>query len=155
MGGKTFAVQATDTCEKTNTYPRRLCLLVYMTEVGEVKKILLIDDEKLTLHLVQKALENGGYQVEVARDGKSGLELYRRDPADLVITDIVMPVKDGLKTILELREIDEDVPVIAISGGGAIAKERYLSIAQYLDNVRTVAKPFTMDELIEVIQELV
>lgn len=119
-----------------------------------MKKILLIDDEKLTLHLVKKSLEEEGFHVEVAYDGESGLELYRLNPADLVITDIVMPIKDGLKTIMELREIDADIPVIAISGGGAIAKERYLSIAGFLDNVRTVAKPFNSTELLKVIREL-
>ena len=73
-----------------------------------MKKILIIDDEELILELLKKMLEEEGHQVNIAVNGEEGLEMFREDPADLVITDIVMPVKDGLKTILELREIDED-----------------------------------------------
>jgi DNA-binding response OmpR family regulator len=119
-----------------------------------VKKILIIDDEELTLRLLEKVLIEEGYLVELASNGESGLELFRRNPADLVITDMVMPVKDGLKTILELREIDENVPVVAISGGGAISKERYLAVAGLMEHVRTLAKPFTKTEILEVIREL-
>ncbi len=119
-----------------------------------MKRILVIDDEELTLSLLRNFLEEGGYEVEEARNGESGLRKFRESPADLVITDMVMPVKDGLKTILELREIDESVPVIAISGGGAIAKERYLAVAGYLENVKSLAKPFTKKEIMDVVREL-
>lgn len=119
-----------------------------------MKKILVIDDEELARHMLKAILEGGGYEVVVAKDGESGLQLFKNDPADLVITDMVMPVKDGLKTILELREIDEFVPVVAISGGGVIAKERYLSIAGFIDNVRTVAKPIDRTEILRTVEEL-
>ncbi len=119
-----------------------------------MKRILVIDDEVLTLELLQKMLEDSGYQVFVAENGEKGLEIFRQDPMDLVITDMVMPVKDGLQTILELREIDESVPVLAISGGGVIAKERYLAVASYLDNVRSLAKPFSHSELIGAVEQL-
>lgn len=119
-----------------------------------MKKILIIDDEELILQLLKKMLEEEGHQVSVALNGELGLKLFREDPADLVITDMVMPVKDGLKTILELREINEDVPVIAISGGGAIAKERYLAIASHLENVVTVAKPVSRIDILSAVREL-
>jgi len=119
-----------------------------------MKKILIIDDEELILELLKKMLEEEGHQVSVAVNGEDGLEMFRKDPADLVITDMVMPVKDGLKTILELREINEDVPVIAISGGGTIAKERYLAIASHLDNVVTVAKPLSRADILNAVKEL-
>ena len=61
---------------------------------------------------------------------------------------MVMPVMDGLQTILELREIASDLPVIAISGGGAISKERYLTVAGYLDKVITIAKPFSVEAIV-------
>ena len=76
-----------------------------------MKKILIIDDEELILELLKKMLEEEGHLVNVAVNGEVGLEMFRQEPADLVITDMVMPVKDGLKTILELREIDEHVLV--------------------------------------------
>jgi len=119
-----------------------------------VKKILIIDDEELTLRFLEKVLMEEGYIVYLALNGEIGLRLFREKPTDLVITDIVMPVKDGLKTILELRQINESVPVIAISGGGAIAKERYLAVAGYLDNVRAMAKPFKKSEILKVVREL-
>ncbi|MDJ0624286.1 MAG: response regulator [Desulfocapsaceae bacterium] len=119
-----------------------------------MKKILIIDDEELILQLLQKMLEEEGHQVRVALNGEVGLEMFKHEPADLVITDMVMPVKDGLKTILELREIDEEVPVIAISGGGTIAKERYLAIASHLDNVVTVAKPLSRADILNAVREL-
>ncbi len=119
-----------------------------------MKKILLIDDEELTLIFLQKVLLEEGYDVIVASDGESGLEKFRENPADLVITDMVMPVKDGLSTILELRQINENVPIVAISGGGAIAKERYLAVASTLENVRTLAKPMKMAEFRKVVREM-
>lgn len=119
-----------------------------------MKRILVIDDEELTLQLLKSVLEGAGYEVVMARDGETGLQLFREDPTDLVITDMVMPKKDGLKTILELREIDECIPVVAISGGGVIAKERYLAVAGYLDNVKTIAKPFRKGEILETLEEM-
>lgn len=119
-----------------------------------MKRILIIDDEELTLNLLSQIMEDEGYEVDCAMNGESGLELFRGQKADLVITDMVMPVKDGLKTILELREIDDQVPVIAISGGGAIAKERYLTVAGYMENVHSLPKPFTNKEIVTLVKDL-
>jgi len=119
-----------------------------------MKKILVIDDEEQLLNLLKTLLEAEGYQVAIATNGQSGIDMFRESPADLVITDMVMPVKDGLKTILELREISENVPVLAISGGGAIAKERYLAIASYIDNVRTAEKPLSRSEILTAVEEM-
>ncbi len=118
-----------------------------------MKRILIIDDEELALSLLKKILEGEGYEVVEALDGQRGLDLFKEKPTDLVITDIVMPVKDGLSTIMELRQIAKDLPVIAISGGGSIAKERYLTVASYL-NVRTIPKPFTREQIVVAVKEL-
>ena len=111
------------------------------------KRILVIDDEPTALEVLRKILEIEGYDVLQATNGREGVAVFQRTPCDLVITDMVMPVKDGLQTILELRNEDPDLPVIAISGGGTISKERYLAVAGYLDNVITIAKPFTVEEV--------
>jgi DNA-binding response OmpR family regulator len=113
-----------------------------------MQRILIIDDEESALDLLRRILEQEGYEVVEAKNGQEGLEIFRKQRFDLVVTDMVMPVKDGLKTILELRQEDPAVPVIAISGGGAIAKERYLNVAGYIDGVCTIAKPFTRQELL-------
>jgi DNA-binding response OmpR family regulator len=95
-----------------------------------------------------------GYEVSEAKNGHAGVELFQRHPCDLVITDMVMPVKDGLQTIIDLRSEAPELPVIAISGGGAISKERYLAVAGYLDRVITIAKPFAIEEITEAVEKL-
>ncbi|MBU1567041.1 MAG: response regulator [Proteobacteria bacterium] len=118
------------------------------------KRILVIDDEATALDLLKKILEGEGYEVSVAVNGQEGLEIFRRQPCDLVITDMVMPVKDGLQTILELRKEAPDLPVIAISGGGTISKERYLTVAGYLERVITLAKPFSVEAVVNAVAGL-
>jgi two-component system response regulator (stage 0 sporulation protein F) len=80
--------------------------------------ILIIDDEEIIRVLLRSALEEVGYEVTEAANGREGLELYRRRPADLVITDIIMPELDGLDMLLELTREFLHAKVIAISGAG-------------------------------------
>jgi len=118
------------------------------------KRILVIDDEPTALDLLRRILEMRGYEVAVATNGQEGLELFQQHGYDLVITDMVMPIKDGLQTILDLRLEAPELPVVAISGGGTISKERYLAVAGYLDRVITIAKPFTIEQIIEAVEKL-
>lgn len=118
------------------------------------KHILVIDDEPTALDLIRRILEMKGYQVSSARNGQEGVELFQEDPCDLVITDMVMPVKDGLQTILDLREVAPGLPIIAISGGGTISKERYLAVAGYLEKVVTIAKPFAIEDITVAVERL-
>lgn len=115
--------------------------------------ILLIDDEESTLTILTEVLEGDGYQVLVARNGEEGLALFDSNRVSLVITDMVMPVKDGLDTMLELSKKDSSIPIVAISAGGAIPKERYLEMAGYFNNTSTLAKPFTAEELLAVVRD--
>jgi CheY-like chemotaxis protein len=119
-----------------------------------MKRILVIDDELGARQLLRRVLEREGYFVVEAKDGEEGINLFHADPCDMIITDLVMPVKDGLKTIIDVREFAPDVPIIAISGGGTIAKERYLSAAGFIERVETLAKPFTREELVDVVQRM-
>lgn len=122
--------------------------------MGNKKRILVIDDEPTALDVIRKILMHAGYEVLVAENGQEGVELFRKDPCDLVVTDMVMPVKDGLQTILDLRVDAPELPIVAISGGGNISKERYLAVAGYLDKVITVGKPFTVDTLTAAVNQL-
>ncbi len=122
--------------------------------MNDRKRILVIDDEPTALDLLRRILEMNGYEVLSAVNGQKGVELFHQYPCDLVITDMVMPIKDGLQTILDLRSIAPYLPVIAISGGGAISKERYLAVAGYLDNVLTIAKPFAIEDITEAVKKL-
>jgi DNA-binding NtrC family response regulator len=117
-------------------------------------RILIIDDEPSIIEVLRKILQFEGYDVATAANGEEGLELFRQTPCDLVITDMVMPAKDGLQTILDLRKEKPDLPVIAMSGGGAISKERYLAVAGYLDRVITIAKPFSVGAIAEAVVKL-
>ncbi len=122
--------------------------------MSDRKQILIIDDEPAALRVLEKILALSGYDVVTAADGVRGVELFRRHFCDLVITDMVMPVKDGLQTIMDLREIVPELPVIAVSGGGNISKERYLAVAGYLDGVVTIPKPFSAAVILDAVKKL-
>ena len=99
-------------------------------------------------------LERDGQEVVEAPDGIEGVRLYREKRPQLVITDIVMPKKEGLETILDLRTEDPQVKIIAISGGGRIGPESYLDIAEGFGANHILAKPFKNEELLEAIHGL-
>ncbi len=117
--------------------------------------ILIIDDDVQIQILLKRLLENLEYEVRVARDGNAGMRLYREEEADLVITDLIMPGKEGIETISELRKSFPEVKIIAISGGGRIGPENYLSMAKSLGVQRTFCKPFELEEMITAVQELI
>jgi CheY-like chemotaxis protein len=112
-----------------------------------MKSILLIDDDNLSRGAVHKMLERAGYVVHSTGDGHGALERYRSDPADLVITDLIMPDIDGLEVIQQLRRLNPSVRVLAISGGGRVEAEEYLSVARKFGAVEVLPKPFTGQEL--------
>jgi len=116
--------------------------------------ILLIDDDNLLRGLLRINLEEAGYTVTEARDGKEGLALQAQSPADLVLTDLIMPEKEGVETIIELRKKHPKVKIIAMSGGGRGSATDYLQTARKLGAARTLCKPFTDEELLAAIQEV-
>ena len=105
------------------------------------KKILVIEDNKLMCSILREMLGNADYAVIDAPDGKVGMRLYRENDVDLVITDIIMPEKDGIGIIRELKQENPGVKIISVSGGGRIDPEDYLQIAERLGVQRTFAKP--------------
>ena len=117
-------------------------------------RILVIDDDRQVRTMLRTMLELEGYEVEDAPDGKEGLELFHRKPADLIITDIIMPEKDGMEIIIEMRRELPDVKIIAISGGGHIIPDHYLDSAELFGAVRTFAKPIERKEFLEAVKEI-
>ena len=99
-------------------------------------------------------LEKGGHEILEAPDGKVGLALYKKDPTDLVISDIFMPHKEGLQTIKELRQDFPDAKIIAVSGGGKVKGFDYLDDAELFGANRTLAKPFTGKDVLAAVGEL-
>lgn len=105
--------------------------------------------------MLRITLEKAGYDVFQASDGKSGIDKFKEQPADLVITDILMPEKEGIETMLEIRKLAPEVKIIAISGGGRIPAKEYLSLARRLGADRTFGKPVDSDQLLSAITELI
>jgi DNA-binding response OmpR family regulator len=119
-----------------------------------MKSILIIDDNDQLRSVLREMLETAEYVVMDAPNGEIGARLFRQQPADLVITDIFMPEKEGLQTIRELRRDFPDVKIIAISGGGSRGDLAYLPTAMKLGAHRTLVKPFEMDELLATVDGL-
>ena len=118
-----------------------------------MKRILVVDDEAQIRTMLTQMLEQEGYTVHTAENGEEGMSLVNRQAFDLVITDMIMPVKDGLKFIMELMRDYPDLKILAISGGGAIKAERYLTMAGYLGDIATLEKPFKRDIFLEVVRK--
>lgn len=109
--------------------------------------ILLIDDDELSRSAVHKMLERAGYVVHSTSDARGAIDRYRSSPSDLVITDLIMPDIDGLEVIQQLRRFSPGVRVLAISGGGRVDADEYLSVARKFGAVEVLPKPFTGQEL--------
>ena len=117
-------------------------------------RILLIDDDDSVRMVLLLTLKHFGHTVVEARNGNEGLELFRHGGADLLITDIVMPEKDGLEVLMNLKRSQPSLKIIAISGGGRNSAEDYLQIARLMGASKVLAKPFTADVLMAAVNEL-
>jgi DNA-binding NtrC family response regulator len=116
-------------------------------------RILIIDDESQIRSMLRLMLERVGYEVDEAPDGIEGIRQYREDPADLIITDLIMPNKDGIGMIIDLKKEFPKVKIIAMSGGGVNRPEGYLDGAKKLGATRTLTKPIDRDEMLEAVKE--
>jgi CheY-like chemotaxis protein len=126
--------------------------------------ILIIDDEEDIRDALQMVLESAGHEVKVASNGNEGVELQHCEPADLIITDIIMPGMDGIETIKAIRQEFPGIRIIAISGGGgvqpveyapeAITTTAYLAAAKEAGADKVFTKPFERKGLIQAVTEL-
>lgn len=123
-------------------------------KVKTMARILVIDDNNEVRRMIRQALELHGHNVVDAGDGVQALAQFRNCVTDLVITDIVMPEMEGLETIIELRAMDASVKILAISGGGSFVPDGYLRWAEMLGADRRLEKPFTVQQLVSVVNEL-
>lgn len=116
--------------------------------------ILVVDDDDGVRSAVRDVLERRGHDVSGAENGVEGLRGYRTHPADLVITNIVMPEKDGLELIRELRTGFPDARVVALTGYDDTGKAGYLHLAEQLGAAATLTKPFDDRVLADTVDEV-
>jgi CheY-like chemotaxis protein len=132
---------------------------------GRKSSILIVDDEAMIREMLNDILVKSGYEVRQAVNGVQAKEMYFERPADLIITDIVMPEKEGLDLILELQAVYPELRFIAISGGGKIQTghikgnhhidaEFYLDLAREIGAFKTLKKPFNPEELLKAVREV-
>ncbi len=117
-------------------------------------KILVFDDEPSILLMLKKMLEKAGHEVDIALNGRLGMELFKKNKPDLLITDILMPEKEGLETILELRRLYPELKIIAISGGGRIGPDGYLPSAKLFGADMIFPKPLVQKEFLQAVSTL-
>jgi len=127
-------------------------------------RVVIIDDEEDVRVVLQEILVRAGFEVEVAANGDEGLDLLREKSADLVITDVIMPGKDGVATVYDIRMEFPNTKIIVISGGGNLASRGYepgaIKTAAYLASASvvganlTLTKPFDRQELVNAAKQL-
>jgi DNA-binding response OmpR family regulator len=121
-----------------------------------VARILVVDDDEGIRSFLKRKLGQAGHDVSAAESGVAASQLMRESHFDLAITDIIMPEKDGLETIIELRATKcPSMKIIAMSGGGIGLAKDYLHVARQLGADATIAKPFDFEDLLNIISSLV
>jgi Response regulator containing CheY-like receiver, AAA-type ATPase, and DNA-binding domains len=115
------------------------------------RSILVVDDEAELRDVVSRVLMDAGYRVTTAADGKEAIARIGGEAFDLILTDVIMPEKDGMQVITEARRKQPQVKIVAMSGGGHIPRDQYLRIASGLGAHAVLEKPFTSRELIDTV----
>lgn len=116
--------------------------------------ILLVDDDEQLRTMLSVVLRRAGYEVQVAIDGIEASNLYRSHQTDLIITDLIMPEKEGLEIIRELRKDYPQAKIIAMSGGGRTGTMNYLKVAKAFGAQEVLEKPFPNQEFLEAIRRV-
>ncbi len=118
-------------------------------------RILVIDDDAVVREMICKMLDGEGFDISTAIDGSKGLNLLRKESKiALVITDLIMPEKEGIETIKEIKQDFPSIKIIAMSGGGRGDSTDYLRMAKVMGADLTLRKPFLKKDLLKVVREL-
>lgn len=117
-------------------------------------KILVVDDEDDIREAFCKYLSRNGFDAKEAADGNKAWKILQAESIDLVVTDIIMPDKEGVELILETRAKYPKIKIIAMSGGGKnIDAQDALSFVENLGISSTFQKPFNRSDMLEAIQK--
>lgn len=116
--------------------------------------ILVVDDQKEIRTLIERILVRENHSIYQAADGNEGLAVFETESIDLIITDLLMPEKEGMEMIKQIRKTHPAIKIIAISGGGIVDSATYLHVASILGANKTISKPFKAADLIAAVNEL-
>lgn len=117
-------------------------------------RVLIVDDEPLVCEALGEVFILEGHEVSLASNGVEAMKVVNKDPVDVAIIDIVMPEKDGLQTIEELKKKHPELKIIAISGGSRISNIDFLSMAEQLGTARSFYKPLDNHAIISAVEEI-
>jgi len=118
----------------------------------DCKRILVVDDDMDFREYVSDLLESRGHAVLTAVNGKEGVDLLKNKKVDVLLTDMIMPEREGVETIMEVKLIHPDIKIIAMSG--AVRHETYLQLADGLGADATLSKPFKKQEIFDAIEQV-
>jgi CheY-like chemotaxis protein len=118
-------------------------------------RILIVDDDRQVRTMLRATLEREGYEVREAGDGREAIAMYSESPDDVVLADLIMPEMEGIETIIALRRDHPEAKIIAMSGGGHVGPQSYLSSAKQCGAHFAFTKPIDRDELLGAIRTLV
>jgi DNA-binding NtrC family response regulator len=118
----------------------------------QADKILIIDDEPMIRHMVARILDRAGYPTISAANGSQGLACFRRERPMLVITDLIMPEREGIETIRHILRDGPRTPIIAMSGGTLTGTADFLAMARELGACDILRKPFEPLDLLETVE---
>jgi CheY-like chemotaxis protein len=116
--------------------------------------VLIVEDDKELREMLKMSLQRRGFLVLEADNGKDAITHFKPLITDLVVTDLIMPEEDGLKVVIKLRELKPSIRIIAISGGGKVGPGSYLNLAKALGADAIYSKPFSINDLIVKIEQL-
>ena len=118
------------------------------------QQILIVEDNEQLRSMLRLVLEDADYVVREAGNGREALKSYAETPADLILTDIVMPDSEGIEMIMKFKRAYPAVKIVAMSGGGQQSCDDYLDLASKLGANRTIAKPFSNSDILNLIREM-
>ena len=129
--------------------------IVESPESYVANRILVVDDEEIIRMILEDILTRAGYEVIFASNGEEGIKMFQENSPALVITDIIMPEKEGLETIREMKRMHPELKIIAMSGGGKISADNYLETAKIFGASKILEKPFTQQRMVSAVKELI
>lgn len=119
-----------------------------------MRRILVIDDDPAMLTLIKRFLSGSDYDVVSARSGNAGLAELDADGIDLILTDLLMPERDGVEVLMAVKKRRPDLPVVVMSGGGQMLSQQMLDMMPLLGAAKVLEKPFRREALLQIVQEL-